>query len=59
MKARGKGPSRLEWVLIAWCLLSGLFTFTLASIMLVDGIPPSELAQCLDQSAQLHMTSSR
>lgn len=54
-----KQLSILELVAVVWCLFSGLFTLILASIMLVDGIPPSELAQCLDQSAQLHMTSSR
>lgn len=54
-----KQPSILELAAVVWCLFSGLFTLTLTGIMLVDGIPPSELAQCLDQSAQLHMTSSR
>lgn len=54
-----KQLSLLELAVVVWCLFSGLFTFTLAGIMLVDKIPPSELAQCLDQSAQSHMTSSR
>lgn len=59
MKSRGKSPSGLEWLIILWCLLSGLFTFVLAGIMLVDQIPPSELLQCLDRAAQSHMTSSK
>lgn len=54
-----KQLSILELAAVVWCLFSGLFTLILAGIMLVDGIPPSELAQCLDQSAQSHMTSSR
>lgn len=59
MKSHAKSPSRLEWFIIVWCLLSGLFTMSLAGIMLVDQIPPSELLQCLDRAAQSHMTSSR
>lgn len=59
MKAHGKSPSGLEWLLLLWCLLSGLFTFVLAGIMLTDGIPPSELLQCLDRAAQSHTTSSK
>jgi len=59
MKSRGKSPSGLEWLIILWCLLSGLFTFVLAGIMLADGIPPSELLQCLDRAAQSHTTSSK
>lgn len=42
-----------------WLVLCTLFTTVLLAVMLVDGIPPSELGQCLDQSALWHTNSSK